>query len=481
MHFLLLLLPFTLNNALAQSSGIPLEEWTNRFVSLEKISQENFPAVKFSENPTENDLKRITNKLSLEQGLLKKYTQEVSFLQKNISHEKTKNIKISKELEGVTKTILILKKQLAVQLENSKSFKQNKEISQEKLVQFQSKKQQQVSDYQKKLQQNYFHEANKLPSLQIWEWLFSSETVSQIITKQRQRKLSSEKKNKLLNSARQIEKTLKISRINNLNIFLKNKKQQDSLMKSYQSLRNIFQQKNILYQKNVIKISKLKKALSLVEKNKENALIQVKNLQNAQQVIYDKLVEINILKLEKDAENNLKKEKNIKVENIKKSNNIEASSEKYLQEISNLSSLHNFFRFPLDFPLKVSAAFHSETYQETFDKQHNGVDFFAPQGQPLFAAADGEIVQTHFSGKSYAYIIIKHNEDLFTTYGHLSDISVKVGDLVRRGDLLGKTGGKPGTNGAGDFTTGEHLHWEVFYRGNYLDGADFFSAENDFE
>jgi hypothetical protein len=55
MHFLLLLLPFTLNNALAQSNGIPLEEWTNRFVSLEKISQENFPAVKFSENPTEND------------------------------------------------------------------------------------------------------------------------------------------------------------------------------------------------------------------------------------------------------------------------------------------------------------------------------------------------------------------------------------------------------------------------------------------
>ena len=252
MHFLLLLLPFTLNNALAQSNGIPLEEWTNRFVSLEKISQENFPAVKFSENPTENDLKRITDKLSLEQSLLKKYTQEVSFLQKNISHEKAKNIKISKELERVTKTILILKKQLSVQLENSKSFKQNKEISQEKLVQFQSKKQQQVSDYQKKLQQNYFHEANKLPSLQIWEWLFSSETVSQIITKQRQRKLSSEKKNKLLNSARQIEKTLKISRINDLNIFLKNKKQQDSLMKSYQSLRNIFQQKNILYQKNAV-------------------------------------------------------------------------------------------------------------------------------------------------------------------------------------------------------------------------------------
>jgi len=38
------------------------------------------------------------------------------------------------------------------------------------------------------------------------------------------------------------------------------------------------------------------------------------------------------------------------------------------------------------------------------------------------------------------------------------DTPVKVGNLVRRGDLLGKTGGKPGTNGTGDFTTGEYLH-----------------------
>jgi hypothetical protein len=52
---------------------------------------------------------------------------------------------------------------------------------------------------------------------------------------------------------------------------------------------------------------------------------------------------------------------------------------------------------------------------------------------------------------------------------------------LHRGNLLGKIGGKPGVNGAEDFTTGEYLHWEVFYRENYLDGADFFLAENDFE
>ena len=57
--------------------------------------------------------------------------------------------------------------------------------------------------------------------------------------------------------------------------------------------------------------------------------------------------------------------------------------------------------------------------------------------------------------------MIVHNNELSTVYGHVSRIDVSEDEYVVRGQQIGLVGGIPGTPGAGPFTTGAHLHFEV--------------------
>ncbi len=107
--------------------------------------------------------------------------------------------------------------------------------------------------------------------------------------------------------------------------------------------------------------------------------------------------------------------------------------------------------------------------------EHSGIDIRAAQGTTLRSAADGYVARVKFDGTSaYAYIMIIHNNGLSTVYGHVSAVSVKPDQFVVQGQTIGKTGGAPGSPGAGAFSTGPHLHFEVRKNGlpvnplNYL-------------
>lgn len=94
--------------------------------------------------------------------------------------------------------------------------------------------------------------------------------------------------------------------------------------------------------------------------------------------------------------------------------------------------------------------------------EHAAIDVRAAQGTTLRAAGDGYVARVKFDGNTnYAYIMIIHSGGLSTVYGHVSAVSVAVDDYVKRGDVIGRTGGYPRTVGAGAFTTGPHLHFEV--------------------
>ena len=94
---------------------------------------------------------------------------------------------------------------------------------------------------------------------------------------------------------------------------------------------------------------------------------------------------------------------------------------------------------------------------------HYGIDIALPEGDRVVAPMDGIVLFTHndlyFSGGT---IIIGHGQGLTTSYLHLSEISVKNNDVVKRGDLIGKVGS---TGRA----TGPHLHWGVELNGKRLD------------
>lgn len=85
---------------------------------------------------------------------------------------------------------------------------------------------------------------------------------------------------------------------------------------------------------------------------------------------------------------------------------------------------------------------------------HAGIDFSAPPGTPVYATADGVVVEVSNSPGYGRTIIIEHASGLMTLYAHLSSIRVKEGDRVKRHSVIGGIG----STGR---STGPHLHYEV--------------------
>ena len=91
---------------------------------------------------------------------------------------------------------------------------------------------------------------------------------------------------------------------------------------------------------------------------------------------------------------------------------------------------------------------------------HVGTDFGIAQGTPLRATVDGTIVRHNSDGYGAYVLDIIADDGLLVRNGHLSRMDVNTGQRVKAGDVIGLTGGLPGTPGAG-WSTGPHLHWEL--------------------
>jgi murein DD-endopeptidase MepM/ murein hydrolase activator NlpD len=86
---------------------------------------------------------------------------------------------------------------------------------------------------------------------------------------------------------------------------------------------------------------------------------------------------------------------------------------------------------------------------------HTGIDLAAPFGAPVTAAADGVVVAVNHTSIGYGnYVIVAHGGGIMTLYAHLLDTNVKVGDLVSRGQRVGR-------EGSSGLSTGPHLHFEL--------------------
>jgi len=97
---------------------------------------------------------------------------------------------------------------------------------------------------------------------------------------------------------------------------------------------------------------------------------------------------------------------------------------------------------------------------------HAGVDFAGKAKSDVIAVAGGVVT---FAGKRSGYglmVEITHGDGYVTRYGHHSEIDVSVGDIVKRGDVIGKMG-------ASGRATGPHVHFEVLKDGKHLDPARY--------
>lgn len=101
-------------------------------------------------------------------------------------------------------------------------------------------------------------------------------------------------------------------------------------------------------------------------------------------------------------------------------------------------------------------------------KFHNGMDFTAPQGTPIYAAGDGVITRADGNAAGYGeHIRIDHGYGYVSLYAHLSKYNVRVGQKVKRGDIIGFVG-NTGRSQA------PHLHYEVLKDGEHINPVHFY-------
>ena len=112
------------------------------------------------------------------------------------------------------------------------------------------------------------------------------------------------------------------------------------------------------------------------------------------------------------------------------------------------------FRYPLR-RIHITSTFgwrrHPVSGKRSF---HNGVDYRARVGEPVFAVYNGRVIKTGYSPLNGKFIVIKHPGGIKTYYLHLSKILVKKGYVVKAGQIIGRTG-------ATGRTTGPHLHFGI--------------------
>ena len=139
--------------------------------------------------------------------------------------------------------------------------------------------------------------------------------------------------------------------------------------------------------------------------------------------------------------------------------------------LSNDALWNGSFLRPVDTSIRLTAAFAgTRRFNSGPVKSHRGADFGAPQGTLIKAMNSGRVILAKNLFYDGNMVTIDHGQGLLSLYLHLSKMDVKVGDMVRAGQPIGRSGS---TGRA----SGPHLHLQVKWAGTDIDPLDLMSLK----
>jgi len=121
-----------------------------------------------------------------------------------------------------------------------------------------------------------------------------------------------------------------------------------------------------------------------------------------------------------------------------------------------------FLRAPLNFRY-ISSAFNPRRMHPILKRvrPHNGIDYYAPRGTPVYAAGEGVVVRSAYSNANGHHVFIKHDNSIETRYLHFTNRAVKEGQKVSQGQTIGYVGST-------GLASGPHLHYEFLVNGTHV-------------
>ncbi|EAH4571173.1 M23 family metallopeptidase [Campylobacter lari] len=137
---------------------------------------------------------------------------------------------------------------------------------------------------------------------------------------------------------------------------------------------------------------------------------------------------------------------------------------------TNTALFEGNFTYPLE--SKITSDFgKARLFNDTLKSYHSGTDFRAASGTKIYASNDGIVriaSDRYYAGNS---VVIDHGYGIYSQYYHLSKLNVKVGQKVKKGELIG-------LSGASGRVTGPHLHFGILVNGVQVDPLDFIAKFN---
>jgi murein DD-endopeptidase MepM/ murein hydrolase activator NlpD len=128
-------------------------------------------------------------------------------------------------------------------------------------------------------------------------------------------------------------------------------------------------------------------------------------------------------------------------------------------------------RLPFDLPLRGAYRLTSP-FGIRWGRLHEGIDLAGPVGTPVYATADGVVIEAGWRAGYGRLVRIQHDFGVETRYGHLNAIRVEVGQRVSRGERIGDMGNS-------GRSTGPHLHYEIRVGGDVIDPMIYIRAGQD--